>query len=93
MQRDRSEDSISSPIQPSSPCILGLPEVDLCPTSDESECRNDLRKTVRSVKRSSKKGKLIPEIESLPEGVPLVSKPLPSPLTLKRVIFEGKKVF
>lgn len=87
VQRDRSEDSISSPNQPSSPCNLGIPEIDLCPTSDESEYRNDGRKTARPAKRSSKKGKLIPEIESLPEGVPLVSKPLPSPLILKRVNF------
>jgi hypothetical protein len=66
---------------------LGVPEVDLCPTSDDSEYRNEGRKTVRPAKRSSRKGKLIPEIESLPEGVPLVSKPLPSPLILKRVNF------
>lgn len=83
VMRDRSEDSISSPNQPSSPCnILGVPEVDLCPTSDESEYRNDGRK--RCAKRSSRKGKFF-EIESLLEGVPLESKPLPSPLTIKRV--------
>lgn len=88
MQRDRSEDSISSPNQPSSPCNLGVPEIDLCPTSDESEYRNDGRRTMRAAKRSSRKGKLIPEIESLPEGMPLVSKSLPSPLILKRVNFN-----
>lgn len=84
--RDRSEDSISSPNQPSSPCNLGLPEVDLCPTSDESEYRNDGRKVLKQVKRNSKKGRLVPEIESLPEGVVLLeTKKLPSPLILKRV--------
>jgi hypothetical protein len=83
---DRSEDSIS-PNQPSSPSNLnlGVPEIDLCATSDEGEYRNEGRRNVKPAKRSSRKGRLIPEIESLPEGVPLESKPLPSPLTLKKV--------
>ena len=85
VHRDRSEDSISSPNQPSSPCNLGVPEIDLFPTSDESEYRNDGRKMLRQVKRNSKKGRLIPEIESLPEGVLLETRKLPSPLILKRV--------
>lgn len=93
LQRDRS-DSISSPNQSSSsPNNLNLPDIDLCPTSDENENTrkyDDARamRFVRQSKRGSKKSKLIPDIESLPENETLEAsnrRQLPSPLIIKKV--------
>jgi hypothetical protein len=92
-------DSFSSPNHSSSsPNNLHLPEIDVFATSDENEGRNDAKqlqqqqqqiKNVRQPKRNSKKSKLIPEIESLPEDETFdmrnPRKHLPSPLILKKV--------
>lgn len=92
---DLQSDSVSSPHQSSSSpnnFNLGVPDIDLCPTSDENENRkfDDGRSALRSVKqqkRGSKKSKLIPEIESLPENETFETsrRQLPSPLILKKV--------
>jgi hypothetical protein len=91
---DRS-DSISSPNHSSSSpnnLNLGIPDIDLCPTSDENESRlNDGKhvRNLRQTKKGSKKSKTFPEIESLPEDEAFETsyskRHLPSPLTIKKV--------
>lgn len=91
---DRSDSASSKNQSSSSPnnLNLGIPDIDLCPTSDENENRltdGKQVRTYRQTKRGSKKNKAIPEIESLPENeafdVSCSKKHLPSPLTLKKV--------
>jgi hypothetical protein len=74
---------------------LGVPDIDLCPTSDENDSRP--RSVRQSVRRSSKKSKRIPEIESLPENEAFETngssrRQLPSPLILKKVKYDGLMV-
>ncbi|KAG5671794.1 hypothetical protein PVAND_001970 [Polypedilum vanderplanki] len=97
-------DSVSSPNHSSSSpnnFNLGVPEIDLCPTSDENENKRFddgrllMRSSVKQPRRSSKKSKLIPEIESLPEDEAFESsksRQLPSPLILKKDLSETDSV-
>ncbi|XP_070505666.1 putative leucine-rich repeat-containing protein DDB_G0290503 isoform X2 [Chironomus tepperi] len=99
---DRS-DSISSPNHSSSSpnnLNLGIPDIDLCPTSDENDSRlNDVKSNVRSLrqnKKGSKKTKTFPEIESLPEDEAFETsyskRHLPSPLTIKKDFSETDSI-
>ncbi|KAL7019111.1 hypothetical protein ACKWTF_011016 [Chironomus riparius] len=98
---DRS-DSISSPNHSSSSpnnLNLGIPDIDLCPTSDENENRlNDGRpvRNLRQSKKGSKKSKTFPEIESLPEDEAFETsysrRHLPSPLTIKKDFSETDSI-
>lgn len=78
---------------PSSP----VPAANCSSDDNESRLDNKLRSSQRVGKKGSKKSKHIPEIESLPEGVPVDSKsnlnlsrkPPPSPLTLHKDCSES----
>lgn len=86
--RDRADSLTSSPHYVGA-YNLNIPDYDLClMSSDDNESKPfDYRQA--KTYRNSKKNKHIPEIESLPEGVPFEKsfkqKPIPKPLNLQQV--------
>lgn len=100
--QDRSDSGTSPNQSSSSPnnMNLGVPDIDLCPTSDENEARfsdgKQMSKSFKQVKKGSKKNKTVPEIESLPENEPFdsnrIKKHLPSPLILKKDLSESDSI-
>jgi serine/arginine repetitive matrix protein 2 len=86
--RDRADSLTSSP-NFSGAYNLSIPDYDHCLMSSDDNESKSFENRQGKVYRSSKKSKHIPEIESLPEGVPFEKsfkqKPIPKPLNLHQV--------